>query len=129
MIASPGFWPVAGWGTQSKTSASPETSARAAILLGFDSHELHGPPQRFHQIDHGGVGVLGQEDAAGAQNDARAAGLSQGVLSFGPRIGAGAILERRPLIEPALNRARHQSFALRQRRPGATIVPVPDVRG
>src|SRR6185436_4223664 len=84
---------------------------------------------RRDELDHGGVGRLGQDHAAGAQDEAAPSGLRDGVLRFRLRALRGAVLQRAPLVEPAAHGARHAGLPLRQRGPGPAIVPVPEVRG
>src|SRR5713101_3773766 len=127
MIGAPRFWATAAKGALSKPRKSPVASTRALILLRLDPHQLHAAADRLDQVDQGRVRVLGQEDAAGAQDDAGPARLGDGLLGLGLGVRTRAVLERAPLVETALNRARNHLFALGQGRAGAAIVPVPHI--
>src|SRR5947209_4740674 len=129
MTGAPRFWATAATGALSKPRQSPVTSTRALILLRLDPHQLHAPADRLDQVDQGCVRVLGQEDAAGPQDDAGPARLGDGVLGLGLGVRTRAVLERAPLVEAALHRPGNDVLALGERRPGAPVVPVPTVRG
>src|SRR5438128_6739184 len=129
MTGAPRFWATAATGALSKPRQSPVTSTRALILLMLDPHQLHAPADRLNKVYQGCVRVLGQEDAAGPQDDAGPARLGDGVLGLGLGVRTRAVLERAPLVEAALHRPGNDVLALGERRPGATVVPVPHVRG
>src|SRR4029450_10942996 len=102
--------------------AIPRMSAGRPILLRFDPHELDRAAQRLHEIDECRVGVLGQEHAPRAQNEAGACRLLDCFLRLGSGVGSRALLEGGPLVEPALHRARHQRLAFGEGPSRAPIV-------
>src|SRR6266850_4095534 len=128
MTGAPRFWATAT-GALSKPRQSPMASTRALILLRLDPHQLHAATDRLDQVDQGRVRVLGQEDTAGSQDDAGPARLGDGVLGLGLGVRTRAVLERAPLVEAALHRPGNHILALGEGRAGATVVPVPHVRG
>src|SRR5215813_13177792 len=112
MTGSPRFWATVTTGTTSKPRQNPVASRRALILLRLDPHQLHASSDRLDHVDQRRVRVVGRKDAAGAQDDAGAIRLGDGVLGFGLGIRSRAVLERAPLVEATLHRSRDEVSAL-----------------